>query len=113
VNGRFQLQPLPCQPRFSVCVCHIDGDTIGLGDGRPNVRLVRFNAPETGGRARCEADLAALTLCGKQFGDADQVIGDQIEQEVGGDAADATMFGLAHGAMLLAPSEDALDHRPA
>jgi hypothetical protein len=23
------------------------------------------------------------------------------------------MFGLAHGAMLLAPSEDALDHRPA
>jgi hypothetical protein len=49
----------------------------------------------------------------KQFGDADQVIGDEIEQEVGGDASDATMFGLAHGAVLLAPSEDALDHRPA
>ena len=47
------------------------------------------------------------------FGNADQVIGDQIEQEVGGDASDATMFGLAHGAMLLAPSENALDHRPA
>jgi len=41
-----------------------------------------------------------------------QVVGDQIEQEVCGDASDATMFGLAHGAMLLAPSEDALDHRP-
>src|SRR4030095_13900699 len=52
-------------------------------------------------------------LSDKQFGNADQVIGDQIEQEVGGDASDATMFGLAHGAMLLAPSEDALDHRPA
>jgi hypothetical protein len=51
-------------------------------------------------------------LNGKQFGNADQVIGDQIEQD-GGDASDATMFGLAHGAMLLAPSENALDHRPA
>ena len=52
-------------------------------------------------------------LRGKQFWNADQVIGDQIEQEVGGDARDATMFGLAHSAMLLAPSENALDHRPA
>lgn len=52
-------------------------------------------------------------LSGKQFGNADQVVGDQIEQEVGGDPSNATMFGLAHGAMLLAPSEDALDHRPA
>ena len=34
-----------------------------------------------------------------------KVIGDQIEQEVGGEASDAPMFGLAHGAMLLAPSE--------
>src|ERR687897_2001695 len=51
-------------------------------------------------------------LSGQQFGNADQVIGDQIEQEVGGDASDAAMFGLAHGAVLLAPSEDALDHRP-
>ena len=55
---------------------------------------------------------APALLRGKQFGNADQVIGDQIEQEVGGDASDATMFGLAHGAMLLAPSENALDHRP-
>ena len=52
-------------------------------------------------------------LSGQQFGDSDQVIGDQIEQEVGGDASDATMFGFAHSAMLLAPSENALDHRPA
>jgi hypothetical protein len=43
-----------------------------------------------------------------QFGDADQVIGDQIEEEVGGDATDAAMFGLAHGSVLLAPTEDAL-----
>src|SRR6476469_3128862 len=33
----------------------IDGDTISLGDGRPNVRLVGFNV-ETGNRARCEAE---------------------------------------------------------
>src|SRR5258708_20450926 len=52
-------------------------------------------------------------LRGNQFGYADQVIGDQIEQEVGGDASDAAMFSLAHGAVLLAPSEDALDHRSA
>jgi endonuclease YncB( thermonuclease family) len=34
----------------------IDGDTISLDDGRPNARLVGFNAPETGHRARCEAE---------------------------------------------------------
>ena len=48
-----------------------------------------------------------------QLGNADQIVGDQIEHEVGGDATDAAMFGLAHGAMLLAPAEDALGHRPA
>ena len=37
---------------------------------------------------------APALLRGKQFGNADQVIGDQIEQEVGGDASNATMFGL-------------------
>jgi endonuclease YncB( thermonuclease family) len=41
-------------PPISVHV--IDGDTIGLNDGRPNVRLIGFNAPETGSRARCEAE---------------------------------------------------------
>jgi endonuclease YncB( thermonuclease family) len=34
----------------------IDGDTISLDDGRPNVRLVGFNTPETGNRALCEAE---------------------------------------------------------
>jgi endonuclease YncB( thermonuclease family) len=34
----------------------IGGGTISLNDGRPNVRLVGFNAPETGNRARCEAE---------------------------------------------------------
>src|SRR4029079_1777068 len=39
-----------------ISVYVIDGDTIRLNDGRPNVRLVGFNAPETGSRARCEAE---------------------------------------------------------
>ena len=43
--------------------------------------------------------------CGNQFGNADQIVGDEIEQEVGGDPADAAMLGLAHGAVLLAPTE--------
>jgi hypothetical protein len=34
-------------------------------------------------------------LCRNKFGNADQVIGDQIEDEVGGDATYAAMFGLA------------------
>src|SRR3954454_9005884 len=63
--------------------------------------------------AWCWVPPDARWLSGKQFGNADEVIGDQIEQEVGGDASDAPVFGLAHGAMLLAPSENALDHRPA
>jgi endonuclease YncB( thermonuclease family) len=41
---------------ISMSVRVIDGDTISLDDGRPNVRLVGFNAPETGNRARCEAE---------------------------------------------------------
>ena len=53
-----------------------------------------------------------LPLCGKQFGKADQIIGDQVEHEVGGHASDAAMFGFAHGAVLLAPAEDAFDHGP-
>lgn len=54
-----------------------------------------------------------LDLRGNQFWNADQVVGDQVEQEVGGDAGKTAMLSLAHGAVLLAPSEDALDHRPA
>jgi endonuclease YncB( thermonuclease family) len=41
---------------ISVSVHVIDGDTVSLNDGRPNVRLVGFNAPETGRRALCEAE---------------------------------------------------------
>lgn len=40
----------------SISVRVIDGDTISLDDGRANVRLVGFNAPETGSRARCETE---------------------------------------------------------
>jgi endonuclease YncB( thermonuclease family) len=45
---------VPTAAPISVYV--IDGDTISLNDGRPNVRLVGFNAPETGSRARCETE---------------------------------------------------------
>jgi len=48
---------------------------------------------------------------GDELGDADQIIGDEIEQEAGGDTGDAAVLGLAHGAVLLAPAEDAFDHR--
>src|ERR1700736_5699583 len=48
-----------------------------------------------------------------QLWNADQVVGDQIEHEVGSDAKDAAMLGLAHGAMLLTPAKDAFYHRAA
>jgi hypothetical protein len=60
-------------------------------------------------RVRCSHP---TLLRSDQFGNADQVVGDQIEEEIGGDATDAAMFGLAHGPVLLAPTEDALGHRP-
>ena len=47
------------------------------------------------------------------FGNADEIVGDEVEHEVAGDGGDAAMLGLAHGAVLLAPAEDALDHGPA
>ena len=40
----------------AISVRVVDGDTISLNDGRPDVRLVGFNAPETGSRARCDAE---------------------------------------------------------
>lgn len=40
----------------SISVRVIDGDTISLDDGRPNIRLVGFNAPEASSRARCDAE---------------------------------------------------------
>lgn len=51
----------------SASVYVIDGDTIGLGDGRPNVRLVGFNAPETGSRARCEAERQKGEAAGRRL----------------------------------------------
>jgi endonuclease YncB( thermonuclease family) len=45
----------------------IDGDTISLNDGRPNVRLVGFNAPETGSRARCEAERQTGEAAGRRL----------------------------------------------
>lgn len=50
---------------------------------------------------------------GASFGNGDQVVGDQVEHEIGCNAADDAMFCFAHCAMLLAPTEDAFDHRPA
>src|ERR1700687_1047850 len=45
---------------------------------------------------------ASLLRCCDQFWDADQVVGDQIEHEVGGDATEAAMFG-GGPAMLVRP----------
>lgn len=50
---------------------------------------------------------------GEELGDANKVVGDQVEHEVGAHGRDAPMLGLAHRAVLLTPTEDALDHRPA
>ena len=51
----------------SISVHVIDGDTISLNDGRPNVRLVGFNAPETGSRARCEAERKKGEAAGRRL----------------------------------------------
>ncbi|WP_145963571.1 thermonuclease family protein [Bradyrhizobium algeriense] len=52
-----QLKPeLAKSSPASISVRVLDGDTISLEDGKPNVRLVGFNAPETGSRARCDAE---------------------------------------------------------
>ena len=51
--------------------------------------------------------------CSDQFRNADQIVGDQIEQEVGRDAGDAAVLGFAHSPVLLAPTEDAFNHRAA
>src|ERR1017187_4380444 len=64
-------------------------------------------------RSRGFNSLNSFPLRRDQFGNADQIVGDQIENEVGGDAAYAPMFCLAHRTVLLAPTEDAFDHRAA
>ena len=45
-----------------------------------------------------------------EFRDTDQIVGDEVEQKVASDTANATMLGFSQRAMLLAPTEDALDH---
>jgi endonuclease YncB( thermonuclease family) len=59
VQARPKLSTVVTEPvsvSASISVRVIDGDTISLGDGLPNVRLVGFNAPETGDRALCDAE---------------------------------------------------------
>src|SRR6202045_2137270 len=51
-------------------------------------------------------------LGGDQFRDADKVIGDEVHQEPCTNAGNAAVLGLAQGAVLLAPTENAFD-RPA
>src|SRR5437867_1959545 len=70
---------------WAVGVCSVAGNSVSLVIGR---RLRR-----------------------QQFGNADQIVGDQIEHEIGSDTGYAATFGLAHRTMLLAPAEDAFGHR--
>jgi hypothetical protein len=46
----------------SISLHVIDGDTVNPGDGRPNIRLVGFNAPEAGEQARCEAERKRMAV---------------------------------------------------
>jgi endonuclease YncB( thermonuclease family) len=56
------LALLPAQsaadPIAPASVTVIDGDTIRLDDGQPNIRLVGLDAPETGSRAQCPSEQA-------------------------------------------------------
>jgi endonuclease YncB( thermonuclease family) len=36
----------------------LDGDTVRIHNQKPSIRLVGFNAPETGARAKCDAERA-------------------------------------------------------
>jgi hypothetical protein len=42
--------------------------------------------------------------------DADQIVSDQVEQEVGADSLKATVFHFAHCAVLFAPAENTFGH---
>src|SRR5262249_19108419 len=53
---------------------------------------------------------AASASGGDELENAHEIVGDEIEHEVGSDGCDASMFGLAHRVMLLAPAEDAFGH---
>src|SRR6516165_4110318 len=56
---------------------------------------------------------SAVDYAATSFGDADQIVGDQVEQEIGSNSGDAAMLGLAHCTVLFAPAKDAFGHRPA
>ena len=56
------------------------------------------------------AVFAESGLCRNEPRNADQVIGDEIEDEIGADPKNAAMLGLAHCAIFFAPAEDAPDH---
>ena len=45
----------------------------------------------------------------RQFNQADEIVGDDVECEILADALEAAMLGLAHRAVLFAPAEDAFD----
>jgi hypothetical protein len=52
----------------------------------------------------------SLAYAAMSLGNADQVRGDEIKDEVGADPKNAAMLGLAHGAMLFAQAEETFDH---
>lgn len=56
LSTELKLVPTESVPAPSSISVRVDGDTISLDDGQPNIRLVGFNAPETGSRARCDAE---------------------------------------------------------
>jgi hypothetical protein len=56
---------------------------------------------------RALVPLIGRGLCRDQFGDADQIVGDQVEQEIGSNGGDAAVLGLAHCTMLFAPAAPA------
>ncbi len=87
------------------------------GNGRPPIgpeRMVLIYFPQLWFNLSAPGVGQFVTVdLGAQLRNPDQVIGDQIEQEISGDSSDAATPGLAHRrAVLLAPAEDAFDHRP-
>ena len=66
---------------------------------------------ERAARSVMEMCRVAVASERQELRDADEIVGDKVEQEVAANAANAAMLGLAHRAVLLAPAKDALDHR--
>jgi len=51
-----------------------------------------------------------LALRRDQFWNTDQVVRDEVDEKVSGNAGNAAMFGFSHCAVLFSPTEDALNH---